>query len=149
VKSLVQFGKMLGEETREIAKSTGLQITGETKLQQPSDQSAQAGAPDLYNLPGTHTGFVDEGEIQKLDVARARQLEEEMAQIRRQKEQEKQQNEQAEMVRRQQLEAARPREAPMTASKPSIGKGPGAKGPKKGGLSNVVGRAEKGRNVSQ
>ena len=141
-KAFLQFSKMLGEETKEMAKSTEKQIAGE------SGSENQSQAPDLYNLPGTHTGPVDEGAIRKLDIARAQQLEEEMAQIRRQREQEKLQQEQAEVSRLRQLES-QPREVPLTATKPARGRGPGRGGKQKGGLSNVVGKAEKGRNVSQ
>ena len=143
-KSLLQFGKILGEETKEIAKSTGAQVTGESPLKKPSQEP-----PDLYNLPGTHGGPVNESEIQKLDLRRAQELEAEMAEIRRQKVQIEEQKRQSEIARMRQVEASQSQEIPQTPSRPARGKGPGVKGKIKSALSSVVGRAEKGRNVSQ
>jgi len=142
-KSLLQFGKILGEETKEIAKSTGAQVTGEFPMQKPSE------APDLYNLPDTHAGPVNESEIQKLDLRRAQELEAEMAEIRRQKVQIEEQKRQSEIARLRQIEASQPQEVPQMPSRPARGKGPGVRGKIKSALSSVVGRAEKGRNVSQ
>jgi len=142
-KSFIKFGKMIGEENLEIAKKVGSQITGESPMRKPSE------APDLYNLPGTHAGPVNEAEIQKLDVSRAQQLEGEMAEIRRQKVQIEEQKRQSEIARLRQVEASRPQEVPQTPSRPARGKGPGMRGKIKSALSSVVGRAEKGRNVSQ